>query len=203
MTKLQQLMDEINDENGYGVFLMAQMDSVPDTLQFVIATTEYDAAVDGLRDKRRYVLRCLGVQEHRVSVGMFKTLRVEKDHPLTYEINSLPIGVFFRGEPDDPHELVLDIFQAYATTFGPWRSIPRYLNTSRPLVDLVQSGGDLLGEMPGQLAERIEKVLQHHNLETKLIEGEKQSGTPTVKALLLDDSYVVAMDFSVDELGKT
>jgi len=202
MSKLEQLLAEINTENGYGVFLMAQMDGVPDTLQFVVATTEYDAEVDGLRDKTRYVIRCIGVQEHRISVGMFRTMRVETDHPLLYEINSKPVGVFFRGTPDNASELVLDIFQGYASTFGPWRQIPTYLNTSKPLLDLVSRGGDLLGEMPKELAQAMEKVLGHHNLEAKLIEGERPAGTPIVKALLLDESYVVAMDFSVDELGK-
>lgn len=203
MPKREQMMREINQENGYGVFLMAQMDSVPDTLQFVVATTEYDADTDGLRDKSRYVVRSLGVQEHRISVGMFGALASHDDHPLLHQYNTQPVGVFFRGKPENPQELVLDIFQGYASTFGPWRHIPTYLNTSKPLVDLVSGGGDLLGEMPKPLAERMEKILQHHNLETKLIEGELPDEQPTMKVLLLDDSYVVAMDFSIDELGRT
>ncbi|GAB4517013.1 MAG: hypothetical protein OHK0046_23230 [Anaerolineae bacterium] len=202
MTKLQQMMDEINHENGYGVFLMAQMDAVPDTLQFVVATTEYDSQVDGLRDKRRYLVRCIGVQEHRLSIGMFRSLTLTTDHPLLYETNSLPAGLFFRGQPSDVHALIVDLFQGYASTFGPWRHLPTYLNTNQPLHDLLSSGGGLLGEMPSELAERWEKVLTAHHLEAKVLIGQQPEGTPTVKALLLDDSYVVALDFSVDELGK-
>lgn len=200
--KTRQLLDEVNTDNGYGVLLIAQIDAVPETLQLMIATTEYDAQVDGLRDKTRYVVRALGVQEHRLSLGMFKNLVVTQDHPLIYEMNTDPVALFFRGTPQNPNELVLDIFQGYASTFGPWRQIPRYLNVSKPLVDLVSSGGDLLGEMPQPLAERLEKILQHHRLETKLMNGKHPDGTPKVKALLLDDSYVVALDFSVDEMGK-
>ncbi len=199
---LDRMLNEINREEGYGVFLMAQMDSVPDTLQFVVATTEYDAQADGLRDKARYVIRCIGVQEHRISIGMFNNLVITDGHPLLYEYNLDPVGVFFRGKPDDVNEVILDIFQAYASAFGPWRQIPAYLNGSKPLAELIESGGDLLGQMPLPLAERMDKVLKHHNLESKLMRGERNKETPTMKAMLLDDSYVVAIDFSVDELGK-
>jgi hypothetical protein len=202
MPRRTQLIDEINRENGYGVFLMAQMDSVPETLQFVIATTEYDEAAGGLRDLSRYVVRCVGVHEHRVSIGMFGVLAFNQDHPLLYEINTTPAGLFFRGKPEKPAELVLDIFQSYASMFGPWRQIPQYLNTSKPLLDLVSGGGDLLGEMPYPLAERLERVLQHHKLETRLIMGERPAEQPSYQALLLDDSYVVAQNFTVEELGK-
>lgn len=196
------ISDEINCENGYGVFLLSQMDSVPETLQFIIATTEFDHEANGLRDRSRYVVRAIGVQEHRVSMGIFKKISFFKDeHPLLLAYNTVPVGVFFRGTPDHPQELVLDIFQAYASTFGPWHHIPEYLNTSKPLLDLVKSGGDLLGEMPHPLADRMETVLQHHGLETKLLEAENKD-RPPMQVMLMDDSYVVAMDFSIDELGK-
>jgi hypothetical protein len=195
------ITDEINRENGYGVFLLSQMDSVPETLQFIIATTEFDEEANGLRDRSRYVVRAIGVQEHRVSMGIFKGIGFKDDHPLLYAYNTAPVGVFFRGTADHPHELVLDIFQAYASTFGPWHHIPEYLNASKPLLDLVKSGGDLLGEMPRPLADQMETVLRHHGLETKLLEAENNA-RPPMQVMLLDDSYVIAMDFSVDELGK-
>lgn len=202
MPKRDQMLNEINAENGYGVFLMAQMDGVPDTLQFIIATTELDEAAGGLRDRSRYVVRAIGVREHRISVGMFGEAQLTDDHPLLYETNTTPVGVFFRGQAQNPGELTLDVFQAYASTFGPWRQIPEYLNTSQPLLDLLSSPGGLLGEMPQPLAERMEKVLIHHGLEAKLIAGERPKEQPELKALLLDQSYTLAMDFTVEELGK-
>lgn len=200
MTTREQFLSELQGEDHYGVLLMAQMDAVPETMQIVVATTRMDEAAGGLRDQGRYVIRALGVREHRLSVGMFANLRLLDDHPLLYEYNTNPIGVFFRGTPAHPNDLVLDLFQAYASTFGPWRQIPTYLNLNKPLVDLVAGGGDMLGEMPKPLAERMAKVLEHHGLETKLIEGARTE--PKLKALLLDDSYIVALDFSFDILGK-
>ncbi|GAB4314542.1 MAG: hypothetical protein Kow00117_06780 [Phototrophicales bacterium] len=201
---IQQLMDEVNTEQGYGVFLMAQMDSAPDTLQFIIATTEFDETVNGLRDKHRYIVRCIGVQEHQIMLGMFKhiSLHQKEEHPLLYQYNTTPVGLFFRGNPTNVNELILDVFQGYASTFGQWRHIPDYLNVSKPLVDVFSSGGDLVGEMPKPLADRLDKILKHHQLETKIIEGERHKEMPYMKALLLDESYVVAIDFSVDKLGK-
>lgn len=207
MPKKQQLLEEVGGETGYGILLMTQMDGVPDTLQLVVTTAEYDAEVDGLREKKHYVVRALGVREHRVSVGVFKTLEIHEgdSHPLLYTYNTPSLGVFFRGQPQHPEELVLDIFQGYASTFGPWRHIPQFINTNMPLLDLVKSGGHMLGEMPQPLAQRMEKVLQHHALETKLIEAQHEDDhkpPPPAKVLLIDEGYVVAFDFSVDELGK-
>ena len=224
MPKRQQFIEEINDENGYGVFLLSQMDAIPDTLQFVIATTEYDEEVDGLRDKSRYVVRALGVREHKISMGMFNKISfMEKvEHPLLYQYNTPPTAVFFRGKPDNVQELILDIFQGYASTFGNWRHIPQYLNITKNLLDLLTSDGDLLGEMPKPLAQYLEKVFQKHDLETKLIEDMQELSThrkstdehehehehhhehkhaPQMKLLMLDNSFVVALDFSVEELG--
>jgi len=202
--QIDRLISEINAENGYGVCLMVQMDAVPDTLQFIIASTYFDESVGGLRDKSRYILRAVGVQEHRLSVGMFRKIAVHQaeGHPLLYEYNSLPTGLFFKGTPADVNGLMIDVFQTYSSTFGLWRHLPQYLNVQKPMFNLFTGGGDLVGQMPKPLADKMEKVLIHHGLEAKVLVGEKHKEAPNMKALLLDDSYVVAIDFSVDELGK-
>lgn len=209
MPKRQQLLDELSGEKDYGVFLMVQMDGVPETLQLVITTTELDERAGGLRDKRSYVIRAIGVQEHRVSVGLFGKLRFEEvNHPLLYQYNETPVGLFFRGQTNDPNALLVDFLQAYSGTFGPWRQIPTYLNTNRPLFDLLSSSGDLVGEMPKPLAEKLAPVFESHGLETKIVEGstpetsDEHGRTQHMKALIMDDSYVVAMDFTVDFLGR-
>ncbi len=209
MPKRQQLLEDLSGEKAYGVFLMLQMDGVPETLQMVITTTELDEQRGGLRDKRSYVIRAIGVQEHRVSVGLFGSLRIlETDHPLLHQYNETPVGLFFRGQPDDSNALMVDFMQAYTSTFGPWRQIPTYLNVSRPLFDLMNSGGDLVGEMPKTLAEKLIPAFERHGLETKVIEGEarlesdEHGRSQHMKTLIIDDSYIVAMDFTVEFLGK-
>jgi hypothetical protein len=200
MPKRDKLLAELDGDENYGVLLMAQMDSVPETVQFFVSTTRYDEAAQGLRDQGNYVIRAISVQEHRVSVGLFSSMRVVDDHPLLHQYNATPAGLFFRGQPDNANELVLDLFQAYASTYGPWRQMPTYLNTAKPLVELLQDGGGLLGEMPLPLAERMAKALEHHELETNIIKGKIED--PPMQLMLLDHSYIIAMSFSVDILGK-
>lgn len=208
MPKRDQLLSELQGDNAYGVLLMVQMDGVPETLQAVVVTTEYDEAAKGLRDKGRYVIRAIGVQEHRVSVGMFRSLRLTGDHPLLYAYNTTPAGLFFRGQAADPNALLVDILQAYAGVFGPWRQVPEYLNTSKPLLSLLASAGDMVGEMPKPLAEALAAAFAGHQLETKIVEGQaplvadEHGRSQLMQALLLDDSYIVAMDFTVETLGR-
>jgi hypothetical protein len=203
MTLLNQLLDEINAPQGYGVFLMIQMDAVPDTLQLMIATTEFDEEANGLRDKARYLVRAIGVQEHRISVGIFSGAqhKADEDHPLLYQYNSQPVGLFYRGQLQDPNALLLSLIQTYSSVFGDWRHVPDYLNTSKPLMEVFTSSGDLVGQMPEPLAKALAPVFEKQQAETKIIPGEKPKEAPPQKLLLLDDSYIVAMDFSVEKLG--
>lgn len=208
MPKRDQLIEEVSRENYYGVLLAAQMGGVPNELQLIIQTAEYDPSVEGLRERTRYIIRALGVREHKLSLGVFGTLQFADDHPLLYHYNYPVAGVFFRGGVPNPCEVALDISQAHVSTFGPFRFLADDLNHDVPLLNLLQSGGGLLGEMPKPLAERMGRVFAHHNIEYKVIE---ETGFETVdehgrsklaKLLLIDEAYVIALDFSVDYLGK-
>lgn len=208
MSARDQLVNDLQRDGAVGVLLMVQMDGVPETLQFVVTTTVMDESVGGLREIGHYVIRAIGVIEHRVSVGMFGELRfVDGQHPLLYAYNSQPAALFFRGQAPDASALLVDVLQAYASTFGEWRQIPEYLNRNRPLLSLLASSGDLLGEMPKPLADALVPVLEAHGLETKVMLGEapldsdEHGRSQFRQALLIDDSYVVALDFSVETLG--
>lgn len=208
MPKRAKLLAELAADDAYGVFLMMQMDGVPETLQLVLVTGVIDESIGGLREKGRYVIRALGVREHKVSVGMFGSLRFVDDHPLLYQYNVTPVGLFFRGQAADTNALLVDVLQAYASVFGPWRQIPTYLNIAKPLFSLLAGTGDMVGEMPKPLAEALAHALEAHQLETKQIEGEnpqtadEHGRSQLLKALIIDESYIVALDFTVDELGK-
>jgi hypothetical protein len=184
------------------------MGGVPNELQCIVQMAEMDEAAGGLRERRRYIIRALGVREHRLSLGLFASLRFLDEHPLLYAHNTPSTGVFFRGKATNVSELVLDISQAHASTFGPWRFIADDLNRAAPLVDLLSSGGGLLGEMPKPAAERMAKVFAHHGMESKLIEDpqfdtvDEHGRSRLAKLLLIDDGYIVSLDFAVDELGK-
>ena len=210
MPKRDKLLNELQGENDLCAFLLAQAGGVPNELQLMVQTVVYDPEAKGLRQRGSYIIRALGTLEYRIDNlgGTVDTVDFVSEHPLLYPYNTTPAAVFFRGQPDDVNELIIDISQAHASTFAGWRHFPEYLNLGQPLVTLLTSGGGLVGQMPMPLAERIVSALERHGLETKVMEGEREaeeahpgfSNTPQV--MTIGSSYFVAYAFSVDELGK-
>ena len=211
MPKRDQLISELQGERDYGVLLVAQMGGVPNELQLIIETAHYDESVEGLRPQHDYIIRVLSVREHRVHLGVFGKLSFLDDHPLLYHHNAPKVAVYFDGKPENVNELVLDVSQAYVSTFGQWRHLVDMaddINRTMPMVNLLSSGYGLLGTMPKPLAERMEKVLHHHNLTANLteevMETEDEHGRSRLaKLLLIDQSYFIALDFSVEQMGKS
>lgn len=201
MPKREQLFNELEGENGYGVLLIAQMGSTPNEVQLIIETAEYDPEAGGLRQRNNYIVRLIGVREHRMTLGIFGSIFVASEHPILIHHNDSRVTVNFEGAPKDINELVLDIQQAYLSTFGPWRELARDINREKPLVDLLSSGQGVLGFMPKPAAERMVKVFNHHGM-TATLTGEEFSDLPPTKIIGLGDSYFVALDFSVDLMGK-
>ena len=211
MPKRDQLIGELQGERDYGVLLVAQMGGVPNELQLIVETAHYDEAVEGLRPQHDYIIRALGVREHRVNLGVFGRLLFLDDHPLLYHHNTPRVAVYFDGKAEHVNELVLDISQAYVSTFGQWRHLVDMaddINRAVPMVDLLQSGYGLLGTMPKPLADRMVKVLEHHNISATLGEdasfdaADEHGRSRLAKLLLLDQSYFIALDFSVEQMGK-
>jgi hypothetical protein len=206
--KREKLLGELGGKQDYGIFLAAQMGGVPQELQLMIQTARLDEQANGLRPRSQYVVRALGVVEHRFSLGIFGSLFFADEHPVLLHYNASRAAIQFEGQPDDVNELVLDITQAYLSTFGPWRELAKDLNRSQPLVNLLQSGSGVLGTMPLPGAERMARVLAHHGLSARLDENvpyeldDEHGRSRKMKLLGIDDSYCIALDFSVDELGK-
>lgn len=209
MPQRDRLLNEMQGERGVGVLLMVQMGGVPEELQLIIQTAEYDPDVEGLRERSAYIVRALGVKEHRASLGVFSTLFFAQEHPILYHHNAPRYTIEFKGIPADPNELVLDIQAAYSATFGPWRDIAEDINREKPLFDLLKSGEGVLGTMPGPAAERMVKVLDHHNFITNLVPADEgRSDAPDehgrsqkLTLLGIDDSYFIAYSFAVDEMA--
>ena len=211
MPKRAQLLSDLSRPADYGILLLGQIGGVPNEIQLLIETAVYDDEAGGLRPLRTYAVRALGVHEQRLSLGVFGRLQFLTGHPLLIHLNSPRAAVHFSGRPDHIEDLVLDISQAYISTFGPWRHLIEQvddLNRSAPLVDLLQSGAGQLGIMPLPLAERMVRVLEHHRMTASLAqeadfeETDEHGRSRLAQLLLIDQSYVIAFDFSVEEVGK-
>jgi hypothetical protein len=210
MPKTQQLLEELQGEKNYGIFLAAQMGGAPNELQLIVQTAYFDDTAQGLRERNTYIVRVLGVREHRITLGIFGNLFFAggEDHPILFHHNTPRVAVQFEGRPKDINELVLDIHQAYVLTFGPWRELAGDINRSQPLVNLLSSDQGTLGTFPKPAAERMVKVLQHHGLmvstDEQPFETEDEHGrSRLMKMLGIGDSYFVAVDYSVEQMGKT
>lgn len=211
MPHSQQFFEDLADDTRHAALLVAQVGAAPNELQLITQVAEFDEAQEGLRPIRSYIIRVLGVLEHRiVNFGTTTNeIRVVDDHPLLYEYTEKPAAVFFRGVVKKPDSIVMDIAQAHATIFYPWRHFPQYLNTEKPLATLFEEGGGLIGQMPQPLAQRIVKVLEHHGLEHKTAEGKpyiQLHDNPALlqsklQVLLFGASYFVAYGFSIQEMG--
>ncbi len=206
--KTDKLLSELQSEQDYGIFLAAQMSGVPGEIQLMVQTARFDETQQGLQPRAQYIIRALNVVEQRMSLGVFGTLFIADEHPLLFHYNEPRFTIHFEGKPKDTFELVLDIQQGYLSTFGPWREIARDLNRQQPLVNLLQSGGGTLGTMPKPAAERMTRIFAHHGMSAHLQEVEtydkddEHGRSRRMKLMGIDDSYFVALDFSVDEMGK-
>lgn len=209
MPKREQLIRELEGDNDVGVLFVAQMGKVPDEIQLIIQTAQYDADADDLRDRTTYLVRGFGVVEHRVTLGAFGSLFFAIQHPILYHHNAAQHEIRFEGIPADPNALLLDIQAAYSTTFGPWRSLTNDINTELPLFDLLKQGQGTLGELPLPIADLIMDVFEHHDLVATSIEislersdePDDDGHTERLKLLSLDDSYLVAHEFRVEEIA--
>jgi len=212
MPKRDKLFQDMNGDDRQAAMLVAQVGGMPNELQIVLETAQYDDEQEGLRPLHNYIIRVLGVTEHRiVNMGTtVDTVKLLDDHPLLYQYNQTPVALFVRGQPDDINAVVLDIAQTHSEVFGLWRRFPEYINIEKPLYTLFAEGGGLLGQMPKPLAGKLIPMLEQHGLETKVIEGENPADknknpmvdSQTIKVLFIGSSYFISYAFSVDELGK-
>jgi hypothetical protein len=196
-----QLIGELGGEDDLGVLLVAQMGGGPNEIQLIVETAQYEEAAGGLRQRGGYIIRAINTQEHRLSLGIFGSVFFTDVHPILLHHNEAKREIHFEGVAADVNELVLDIHQTYASTFGPWRELVRDIRRDQPLVNLLSGGGGVLGTMPQTAAERMVKTLEHHGLRAWL-EGEDAKPSPQWKLLAIGDSYFVAIDFSVDTMAR-
>jgi hypothetical protein len=200
---LQKIIRDLEPDNRLGVLLTVQMGGIPEEVQLFLQVADFDPQANALRPAGNYIIRCLGVQEHRVSVGLFNRMAYSDDHPLLWNHNFTYREVYFRGAPDDVDGLMLELNQLYGQTYGPFRSLADDLNRAMPLGKLLTSGHGLLGEMPLPMAEQAQKLLEQHGLAVSLIASDREAPPVQFKLLVMDDSFFIAQLYSADPIeGK-
>ena len=208
MPAREQLNQDLHGEDKLGILLMVQMGGVPEELQLMIQTVTVDTTNETLREGNAYIIRVLGVREHRVSLGLFRSMFWASDHPILYHHNAPQWQLDFEGVPSNVSDLIVDLQATYGATFGPWRDIAQDLNRTMPLFKLLEEGKGTLGTFPKPVVERFIKVLEHHWMQAHTQEtypapqpDTKMKGFKDQLSLLgIDDSYFIAYSFMVDSV---
>ncbi len=187
-------------EDAVGLFVAAQLGNTPEEILCVVQSTLFDRSVGGLRLQHRYVIRALGLTEHKISLGMFNTIDLIGEHPLLYHHNTPRVRVFINSRPESPDELFCAITKAHGETYDTWRDLHDDLN---PLIEpekLLAAGFGLLGEMPQPFAEAVSEVCTQYGVQHNLVVGDPPPRQ--MKLLSIDDSYLVASEFHIDSADE-
>jgi hypothetical protein len=208
---LSALIDTLQADDHYGIVLLAQLGGTPQEIQLILQSTinESTGEQEQLRVTGQYILRAIGVREHRIELGLFKTLAYSAAHPILDPYNT-PLGqLYFRGQLDPARldALLIDFNQLYLQTYSaydPFRRMADEVNRTLALGRLLSSGGGLLATCPQPFAEKLGRLLDRYGLETRFIRTEDDQRPPIPQFLLaLDEAYLIASLFSLEEMkGK-
>jgi hypothetical protein len=201
---LQQLMQSLTDEpDKIGILLAVQMGGTPQELQLLIQTANFTEETHTVQSEEAFLLRCVGVGEHRVSLGMFKQMMLVDDDPLLWNHNTPYVQVYFRGQTEQIDTLMLELTQLYGQHYSVFRSLADDINRMAPLSTILSGGYGLLGEMPTPMAERVKTLFERNGLTITFQPSERETPTIPSRLLVLDDSFFIAQLFSADPVkGK-
>ena len=197
---LNELVAELEIDHVIGILLAVQMGATPQELQLVVQSADYDEETHAVTAKQGYVIRGIGVQEHRLSVGMFNRFIVIEDHPLLWNHNERYKQIYFNGTSEDADGFMLELNQLYGQHYGNMRNLADNINRMAPLGTLLGRGSGLLGEMPVPMAEKVKDLLERYGYEVNLLDSEQKDPPLQFKLLVIDDSYFIAQMYSVDYL---
>lgn len=191
---------DLEAENAVGLLLAAQLGNTPSELILMLRTTILDAALGGLRPVGQYVIRVMGLVEHKLSLGLFNHMAFVDSHPLLYHHNAPAMRIYVTSPAADP-ETVLDQIEAvHAEMFGRWRDLQDDLNHRVDPHELLRQGMGTLGEVPAPFADAITQVLTANGVTSAQVEGEPKVGHCLL--LAFDNSYLIARNFSVDKVTE-
>lgn len=197
---LQEIIDLLDGDDYLGILLAAQMGGTPEEVQLIVQVASFDAETEAIQPQRVFILRCIGVQEQRLSLGLFNKMVYVEEHPLLWNHNAPYRQIYFRGKAENVDGLMLELTQVFGQFYGPMRSMADNLNRAMPLGALLDSGHGLLGEMPLPMAEKVQAVLERYSLKVSLGLSDLKDPPVDFKLLVLDDSFLIAQMYSVEPM---
>ncbi len=192
-----QLFNEMHVEDAVGLMLAAQLAETPDDVQIIVRTTVFDKSIGGLRDQNQYAIKATKVAEHKLTLGLFDHIAFIDDHPLLYHHNAPRLCVFVSSRAESADAVMHDIEDVHTEVYDTWRDLPMDLNSLSTPEQVLDTGFGLLGEMPEPFAKAVADVLNRHGVKHNLV-TEEEPPSQAMKLLAIDDSYLVAAEFSIE-----
>lgn len=144
---------------------------------------------------------CLGVLEHRVSIGACNDIDLSYDHPLLWPYIYPEASISFYGAAD--HRLVVGaLYEQHLKLVGDWIPFRQFMNGNP--IEMVRGRYGMLAEGPTPLMQAYAQVLESFKIDCGITEpkpayytNDEFSGLAEVGVLILDkDCYFVAPSFN-------
>jgi hypothetical protein len=191
------IVHDLQAENAVGLLLVAQLGSSPSEMLLVVRTVIHDPAVGGLRPLNQYVIKLVGLVEHKISLGLFNHLALVEDHPLLHHHNAPNVRIYLSSAAADPDTVLGEIEDTHFEMFGRWRELGDDLNHRIAPHELLKAGMGTLGEFPAPFADALCEVLKTHDISYTATPGEQKIGRCYL--LAFDNSYLIARGFTVEQ----
>jgi hypothetical protein len=190
----EQISQEMEAENAVGLILAAQLYGSPEAMQAVVQTALFEPA--GLRPQNQYVIQMAQVVEHQIVLGLFNTIEFTDNHPLLHAHNASHAAIYLASKADDPGQVLRDMQESHDHLYGEWRDLRESLNQLSTAGQVFAAGYGLLGEMPRPFADTVSAILTRHGVKHNMVETSEGQGM--YKALILDNTYFVAAEITVE-----
>lgn len=126
------------------------------------------------------------------------------DHPVLWPHNSAQKELYFSSKPSEPAAVFGSLAEAFLELVGPWFPISRFMN-HMPTIELLSRGHGLLASGPEPIIDRLAYVLHGYGVRHNILPlryGRIAFNTDLpVRALVFDDSYVVAHSIEASRSG--
>jgi len=144
----------------------------------------------------KWVIKCAGVIENRVSLGEVEGVWVDSGHVLLLDHADRRADLYVSGQGADTARVGAGLAVAHQELLGEWRPMSRYLNPAMPLAQLLAFPSGELASGPATLMGRYADALQDLGFQThtlrygvprRWVKNEGWVAGPDVVALILDN----------------
>ena len=145
---------------------------------------------------------CVGVLEHRISIGGFDDIGLSYDHPLLWSYIYPEASISFYGGVEDHRSVVGALYKQHFKLVGDWIPFRHFMNGNP--IEMLRGRYGMLAEGPTPLMQAYARVLESFKIDCGITEpkpayytNDEFSGLAEVGVLILDkDCYFVAPSFN-------